>query len=208
MSKLKINLMFLGLLVLISCHNSSVTNKQWKNEYIKLFKSYPTELASHFPTKESIKPTYSSFVTYSSISSPPQILIEQKESDKTIDSLISISKRIKYSAKSFYIVNKYLRDKNTLSIPYHHSQYKVQIFIPNAVPIPNFYEVEDFDENTYVYLKRSYSIYIVESEPKKCCSDKQHIGKWFMPNEWKDGYSRGYAINRQTNNVIYWLVVW
>jgi len=78
MSKLKINLIFLGLLALISCHNVSVEKTHWKNEYIKLFKSYPTELVSHFPTKESIKPTYSSFITYSSISSPPQILIEQK----------------------------------------------------------------------------------------------------------------------------------
>jgi len=207
MSKLKINLIFFVLLVFMSCHNSSVT-KNWKNEYTKLFKSYPPKLISHFPSKASIKPTYSSFVTYSSIYSPPQILIEQKESDKTIDSLISTSKRIKYSAKSFYIVNKYLRDKNTLSIPYHHSQYKVQTFIPDAVPLPNFYKVEAFDENTYDYLKQSYSIYIIEAKPKKCCSDKQHIGKWFMPNEWEDGYSRGYAINKQTNNVIYWLVIW
>ncbi len=208
MNKLKISLIFLSLFFSVICCDDSKKNEDWKDEYLKVLKIYPPELTPHFPKEESIGVNFTSYVSYLSIYSPLQLFIEQKESKSTIDSLISISNKIIYSDTAFYIVNKYLRTSNTLSMPKEYSQFNAQKFIPNAVPIPNFYDMDDFSEKTFHFLKRSYSIYIVDAKPSKSCSEKLHRGNWHMPKEWQDGYSKGYAINSENNTVIYWLVVW
>jgi hypothetical protein len=122
--------------------------------------------------------------------------------------LISVSRKITYSDTSYYIVNKYLRDSTVLSLTENYDRFKTQTENKSAVPIPNFYDLTDFNESSYNLLNRSYTIYLIEAEPKKCCSEKFHQGAWHMPAAWKDGFSRGYAINLDDNTVIYWLVIW
>ena len=83
------------------------------------------------------------------------VLIKQKESKSLIDSLVSVSRKITYSDTSYYIVNKYLRNSNILGMPNNYERFKTQKFIKDAIPIPNFFEIDDFDENTYNLLKKS-----------------------------------------------------
>ncbi|WP_091434529.1 hypothetical protein [Flavobacterium degerlachei] len=179
-----------------------------KFSYLQFLEKYPKGLTKHFPEEKELKSDYVSQYTYLSKYSASQLIVKQKESKAKIDSLISVSRKIIYSDTSYYIVNKYLRDSNILSITNNYKQFKTQIEHQGAVPLPNFYDVSDFDENSYNLLNRSYVIYLIEAEPKHCCSEKFHQGAWHMPNGWKDGFSRGYAINLKDDSVIYWLVIW
>jgi len=208
MNKLKLCLLFSALISVISCHYKSTELPKWKADYIVLLKEFPKGLTTHFPKEKKIKPDFVSHYTYVSKYSPSQLIVKQKESKAIIDSLISVARKITYSDTSYYIVNKHLRDSNILSITKNYEQFKTQIEHKGAVPIPNFYNVSDFDKNSYSLLNKSNMLYLIEAEPKQCCSDKFHQGDWHMPTRWKDGFSRGYAINLEDNSVIYWLVIW
>ena len=200
----KIPILLILFIIFASCENTG----EWKNKYVETLNSYPSILTSHFPQKDSLKQDFFSQIFYPSEFSPLLYYIKQTESDTTIDSLISDSSKIPYSDSSFYIVNKHLRKDNTLSMPQSYDSFEAQDFEKNAVPIPNFYKSSDFKEENYHYLNDSYSIYIVEASSEKCCEEELHRGDWHMPNQWKDGYTKGYAINEKENEVIYWYVIW
>lgn len=208
MYRLRLHIIFIFLIFVSSCQNKSAQTPKFKVDYLQFLEEYPKGLTTHFPKKKEIKPAYLTYYTYLSKYSPSQFIVKQKESKAKIDSLISVSRKIRYSDTSYYIVNKYLRDSNILSITKSYKQYKTQIEHKGAIPIPNFYNASDFDENSYNLLNKSYTIYLIEAEPKQCCSEKFHQGDWHMPDDWKDGFSRGYAINLENNSVIYWLVIW
>lgn len=208
MNRLKLHLIFFALVFVLSCQDKSAQSPKRKVDYLQLIEEYPKGLTIHFPKQKELKSDYVLNYTYLSRFSPSQLIVKQKESKSRIDSLISNSRKIVYSDTSYYIVNKYVRDSNILSITNNYGQFKTQIEHQRAVPIPNFYKLSDFDEKSYNLLNRSYAIYLVEAEPKQCCSEKFHQGTWHMPEVWKDGFSRGYAINLEDETVIYWLVIW
>ncbi|UQD55211.1 hypothetical protein [Flavobacterium sp. K5-23] len=208
MSKLNLHLMFFALIFVLSCQDKSAQAPKWKGDYLQLLQEYPKGLTIHFPKENKVKSDYVIHYTYLSKYSPSQFIVKQKESKVKIDSLISVARKLTYSDTSYYIVNKYLRDSNILSITKNYAQFKTQVVRQGAVPIPNFYGVIDFDENSYNLLNKTYTIYLIESDSKQCCSEKYHQGSWHMPDDWKDGFSRGYAINFEDNSVIYWLVIW
>ena len=208
MNKLKLYLVFLSFIFVLACQDKSAQEQKLKLGYLQFLREYPKGLTRHFPNEKEIKSDYQIHHNYLSIYSPSQLIVRQKESKSMIDSLISVSRKIKYSDSSYYIVNKYLRDSNILSITKNHEKFKAQIEHQSAVPIPNFYKVIDFDGDRYNLLNKSYAIYLIEAEPKQCCSEKFHQGTWYMSDEWKDGFSRGYAIDLENNLVIYWLVIW
>ncbi|MEZ7500156.1 hypothetical protein QO200_15585 [Flavobacterium sp. Arc3] len=208
MNKLKLYLLFFVLFFVISCQNKSEQAPVGVVDYLQSLEKYPKRLTTHFPIEKEIKSEYVFHYNYLSKYSPSLLIVKQKESQSIIDSLISVSRKIIYSDTSYYIVNKYLKDSNILNITKNYEQFQTQIKHKSAVPIPNFYTLSDFDENSYNLLNKSYSIYLIEAESKQCCSEKFHEGSWHMPDDWKDGFSRGYAINLENNSVIYWLVIW
>lgn len=200
--------MFSFLILVLSCKYQSTADSKRKVEYSRFIQGYPNGLTTHFPKEKQIKSDFALHYTYSSKYAPSQLIIKQNESKSTIDSLIEVAKKITYSDTSYYIVNKYLRDSNILSSVANYNQFKTQEYHPGAIPIPNFYQLSDFDEDSYNLLNKSYTLYLIEAEPEQCCSRKLHQGDWHMPITWKDGFSRGYAINLENNSVVYWLVIW
>ena len=192
------------LLVLGSCKN----NGQWQDKYVETLESYPSNLSSHFPKKANLKVDFTSQLFYLSVYAPLHYNIKQSETTTTIDSLISISNLIPHSDTSYYVVNKHLRTDNLLGMPQNYDKYEIQKFVKGAVPIPNFLDSQDFKEENPHLLKDSYLIYLIEASTDKCCDEKFHKGNWHMPERWEDGYSKGYAINEEENEVIYWFVVW
>jgi hypothetical protein len=162
--------MLIACIFVLGCQDKSAQGAEIKVGYLQFLEEYPKGLTKHFPEEKEIKPGYLTQYTYLSEYSPSQFIVKQKESKSKIDSLISVSRKIVYSDTSYYIVNKYLRDSNILSITNNYKQFKTQIEHQGAIPIPNFYDVNDFDDNSYNLLNKSYTIYLIEAEPKKCCS--------------------------------------
>ena len=116
MNKLKLHLVFLALIVVLSCQDKSAQEQKQKLGYLQFLGEYPNGLKRHFPNDKEIKSDYQIHHNYLSIYSPSQLIVKQKESKSIIDSLISVFRKIIYLDTSYYIVNKYLRDSNILSI--------------------------------------------------------------------------------------------
>jgi len=199
-------ILFTILLLFTSCkfNNKNISSKN--DDYNKIISLYPKELRSIFPNIENIKNDFSSYINYSSEFSPLQLIIEQKEDKKQINHLKSISQLIDKSDTTFYIVNKFLRNNNMSKV--NRYKNKIQPFKSTAIPIPNFCDLDDFDETSINLLNNDYTLFSLESRAGICCERKLHKGNWNMPIEWENGYSIGYAINDINNKVIYWAVIW
>lgn len=78
------------------------------------------------------------------------------------------------------------------------------------LPIPNFIDYGGYNPNRVGILDSSFTIYVFES--KAFTSWGNSIYKMQpnpqMPDNWKNGYSKGVAISKSKNIIIYWLVMW
>ncbi|HCW07990.1 MAG TPA: hypothetical protein DGG95_11575 [Cytophagales bacterium] len=78
----------------------------------------------------------------------------------------------------------------------------------NGTPIPSFslYE-KDFGLNS-VRLDKDFSIYVLESKRGEYMIKENLTTKNKVPDNWKNGFSRGLAINKEKKEVLYWLTMW
>lgn len=75
-------------------------------------------------------------------------------------------------------------------------------------PIPNLFNINQ----DFYFSERNannwYNIYIID------VNSNFRSGKYFMqpnsqmPIEWKNGYSKGYALCEQSNSIVYWAAIW
>lgn len=84
------------------------------------------------------------------------------------------------------------------------------------VPVPNFYRL-NYDTDTFASdrdplnnkLPEGYTIYVVDAYPGVFIKEEWLTQGKGLPKEWKNGYSRGYAISKdKSKNIVYWLIVW
>lgn len=84
------------------------------------------------------------------------------------------------------------------------------------IPVPNFYELNyspDVHRVDYDPLNNrlpvGYLLYVVDASPGIYIRKDWLTEGMGLPPEWKNGYSRGYAISSDTTqNIIYWLAIW
>ncbi len=75
-------------------------------------------------------------------------------------------------------------------------------------PIPNFVDYEAYNQLEALRLDKGFDLYVLKAEP---ASNPGHEGLKLdpqMPIKWKNGYSKGIAINTQKSIVIYWGIMW
>ena len=209
LAKIKFGLI-LFVFFLASCGNKeekAIIGKS-NNRYSELKEKYPNVLIQHFPKDFADKNgEFDILISYPSEYSATQLLVTKKESNKVIDSIRSISEQLTYESH-LLIVNRYLRRENLLNLPMQYDNYDVQEYFEGAIPIPNFYKHKNFDESSSTKLNSDCLIFLLKSNKGRCCDDIYHKGDWHMPDQWKDGFSSGYAINMKSNMVTYWSVVW
>lgn len=76
------------------------------------------------------------------------------------------------------------------------------------LPIPNFSSLKYYDENSECHLSEDFKIYIIKASPGIYLDQKNLSDGEYMPNEWKNGFSRGYAISEEKKVIIYWVILW
>lgn len=84
------------------------------------------------------------------------------------------------------------------------------------IPVPNFYRhsydlgVHRADQDPLNNrLSAGYTLYVVDASPGVFIKKEWLTEGLGLPLEWKNGYSRGYAISSDTTkSIIYWLVIW
>ena len=78
----------------------------------------------------------------------------------------------------------------------------------SGIPIPSFQSYEgDFGLNSK-YLMDNHEIYVLEYKPGRYMDKEYLTSKNKLPEKWKNGFSRGMAINESERKVIYWTCVW
>ncbi len=78
----------------------------------------------------------------------------------------------------------------------------------NLYPVPNFWHSPFTTYETQCKLPKGYELYVLEAKSGKYFNAKYLSDGWFMPLKWKNGYSKGVAISKENNIIIYWLIIW
>ncbi len=203
--------------ILISC-DSQNKNSDENLYYLKSKTEFDPFLVSHFPKSLS---TDSRIVINSKNVDKNDVgfmLVEKNVSDTSIDSIAKSLKEKKYtkylsSDKCLLIVNSYetIKTHEERTEPDLLEKLRIkQDCKDGLLPIPNFidYNIENSLEfNSENYLK-GFEIYVLESKSGNHFKEFSLKPDAQMPDIWKSGYSKGFAINKVNKIVIYWGIIW
>jgi hypothetical protein len=199
-------------------------NKIYNEEYVKSITFFPLELTQHFPPKASDE-----FVHYCTDINLSGRLQEQydcsmfviKEINKNESNFIlSKFKFLKiYSATDSdpllvfsYLENEEIKKENIeiagKTIEESRKIANFNLLKENQLPIPLFDCFATQTSNTFSGLNESYKIMIIDAKPGIFIDiSKLKINK-YLPKKWTHGYSKGIALSKKENKIIYWIVVW
>jgi len=181
-------------------------------------RSITPELTKHMPSSINAKKfdLYFNISPYSNKSTGEQVVVYLEYESSNIDSIISkfeLRNPIKYSDSCNVIIYKYQSNTTKSSMIGKEWLYKkwvnkLETCSSKSEPIPNFIEVGEGEFQHTNGISDEFDIYIIEANSGKHFEEKYYGPALIMPEKWKRGYSRGYAINKKSNKVIYWLTIW
>ena len=133
-----------------------------------------------------------------------------------IDSLINIFNKqalVRYKANKscLLVVNRFTIKENW------HLNYKSKYGDKNDIdrdcyeglyPVPNFWDSQYITNDTESRLPKDFLIYVLEAHSGKFWNDKYLTKGKYMPEAWKNGYSKGVAISKKRKVIIYWFIIW
>lgn len=209
----KISIVFTIVLVLIDgCKLESDYSRTYKNAISNLHQYFPDSLLLHFP-----EDTYNEFRLISvfpercPIYNRCGVIIHLKNDESHVTNLyktygLDDSLKIRFWDECNLVVNKFDSiDDCRLYLDFISKCKKPTIPIPNLDKILN-------NSKTLVKpgpIKLSeFDIFILDGSPGYYLKEEYLSKGHCMPNEWENGFSQGLAINKQNNEVIYWLEIW
>jgi len=195
----------LTIFLVLSCKQ-----EQKKNMFLKQISNFDKNIVNHFPLE--VKGMYRTAIFTDTQNDITSLLLLNQYTKNTYynikDSLINISK-IKYSSKDscLLVVNMYTNEKNYFnSFKTKNKTYLKMECLNKKLPIPNFWAM-DFKSDNITKLPDNFDIYVFEAKHE--ILDKKYISKnVYMPGYWEHGYSKGWAMNDNTHEIIYWFVLW
>lgn len=142
------------------------------------------------------------------------------EYDVSISALQALQKRVEKKAVAHYqtddsllfVINRF----ETLKTDYERSIPKIKnlLYIDSSLfaglyPVPNFLEYEKpISTRNGIWLPKDFDLYVLEAKSGVYCKEFDLKENFQMPKGWKNGFSRGVAINKKDRTVIYWGVLW
>ncbi|GAA4776892.1 MULTISPECIES: hypothetical protein [Flavobacterium] len=195
-----------------SFNNSANVNQ---DSYLEYKKEFDSTLVSHFPNKIEYVESFKILNTNQEKNDVSLFLIEYKvpkDSIKLLEKKFSKDLKYKYDSreKCLLIVNRFetKRTKDSLEIVTVEDISKVNDpCYKNLLPVPNFIDFS-IQRNTDFWKDENFVIYVLDAK------SGNHFEKFNlepnpqMPDDWKNGYSKGIAIDKQKGTVIYWSVIW
>jgi len=198
-------------------NDRSTNSKLLKDLNEKFFNTksfFGKELVNHFPkriTEENI--------TFTENLSPEMgnlefILINKMENTQILELITTLKKKsiTIYNAcdSCLLVVNRFARKDNFYDIKLTESDSKLvdRDCYSSLFPVPNFWHNDYTTDSTECRLPRDFNIYVLEAKSGKHFDDKYLTDGRFMPEKWRNGYSKGVAVSEKRNVVIYWLLVW
>lgn len=187
----------------------------------ELNKKYNTSLnffgkamVDHFPKK--IKNEKSSFTDSFSpeLGNLELVLLDSVETDNLPEIVKEYNDKAvtKYYASDtcLLIVNRFVSQNNHYKVVPSGKDLKLIDLecYKGKLPIPNFWHNDYTTDDTECKLPKDFSLYVLETKAGKFVVDSLLTDGRFMPERWKNGYSKGVAISEKRRVIIYWLVIW
>ena len=83
-----------------------------------------------------------------------------------------------------------------------------QDYYRDKLPVPNLHHFDYSTDSTSSRLPEDFKLYVLDAEKGIFLDmDMLPCGK-YMPDYWKHGYSKGFAISEKREIIIYWIVIW
>ena len=196
---MRIFLIFIFITFISSCISEEEKRvKEYLENYVKAKNEFNHDLTDHFPnTLQSNQQLIIGYPAGAYGTGMANIIFSQKvdstEFRNTIKKL-NLNKIYAHKpADSLFII---IGD----TLNYRQKTY--------GIPIPSFESYErDFGLNNK-YLTENHKIYVLEYKSGKFMEEKYLTSNQNLPENWKNGFSRGIATNEMENEIIYWLCVW
>ncbi|PTS97572.1 hypothetical protein DBR11_16885, partial [Pedobacter sp. HMWF019] len=204
--------------VLYSCAQSNVSNSS-ERDYQEAMGFFRKSFINHFPVKKNGSGNESSmFSAKSEKKNDFNLLLYQYNVNQ--DTIYSVLKKIRDKAIAEYkptdscllIVNRFetAGSKDSLEIPIITDSTLINRDCYNKkYPVPNFIGSHQNIMNRDFRLDDSFTIYVLDAKKVDSWGTEFALGPDpQMPNNWKNGYSKGVAISKKKQTVIYWTVIW
>jgi hypothetical protein len=201
---------------LITSCNGQAHNTRTNKKYLKYKNEFDKELTKHFPHNLS---SYPNEIIRSTDTLKNNICFMLYEYDVQKDKLDSIAKKVynlsiaKYKSNDscLLIVNRFETMKsyeNRTVVEIKDSSKINQDCFKNLYPIPNFINYNSPNRDSELKLTDDFDIYILEAKSGNHWKEYKVLPNPQMPDKWKNGYSRGIALNKEKNIIIYWAIIW
>lgn len=192
---------FILVLTLQSCLN--VTDPMHQAQYIAIYKAFDNKLVSHFPKKMPnnwVATSYSSPENVSEYMTTAELCLSIQIPSK--EKFEELKKQLKKEAK--VIKNSF--DSCLLLVDSKENENSKNC--NGLYPIPQ-QTIYDFDEmgNPALRLENT-EVALLDYKSGKFLENKNLKAKETLPENWKNGYSKGYAFNNKEQIIMYWLIIW
>ncbi len=207
----------MGFIILLQGCKHSIEIKRANDKYQKeVLSLFNEDYLEHFPKRIEYLPIQYVIDTTNYYDHPRLILISSYPND-VIDTMVNYFSAIalaKYNAnqKDLLIVNRFTR-KDNWSTKRKASNLKIKHYIEESnfngkYPIPNFWDIDISANRNECMLPSDFSIVVLEAKAGIFFSQKYHTKGKYMPEGWKNGFSRGVAISKKRGIIVYWLIIW
>lgn len=214
--KCRLSFLYFTALILLSCNNNSSLAQDANNDYIAYRSTFDRNFSYQFPENITSKISFSESNTNVDKNSIGLYLYEYEMPIHFLDSVGNTLEKTRMIAKykssdtCLLIVHRF-ENKNTAEsgiIPdISDSSLLDKKCYLNQYPVPNFVHYKGSDL-TQCGLDSTFDIYVLDAK-KGRYSEKYDLKPFSqMPREWANGYSKGIAISKMNNAIIYWSIIW
>jgi len=213
---LKNIVIILAVLLLTDCY-AQKEDKLWflneKSERITKIKFVFTDsLINHFPLKEDVKKHSYTWAIGSETENNLILTVNESYNFANYSKLFKSNNIAVYNSNDdcLLILNRFANQENYGVIKYSDiDQSEINQDCYNSLyPIPNFWINDYYTDKTVCHLPNDFEIYVIEAKPRIFPDRKPLTQGKLMPKKWKNGYSKGVAINEENKVIIYWVIIW
>lgn len=119
----------------------------------------------------------------------------------------------KYKSKDscFLVVNRFETDETYAKFQIVNGLDSLDVnkkYANELYPIPNFISSNYSKNKNGLKLNDNFEIYVLDSKAGNFFKNYDLKPSPQMPEEWKNGYSKGVAFSNNEKTIIYWSIIW
>lgn len=178
-----------------------MTEPERQAQYIESYKSFDKEMVSHFPNKlpnnwihvSQGSPKYINEYRSNTELSLEIRIVSKEKFEELKKELIANVKIVKNSSDSCLLV---VDSKENQNLSNSDSYY----------PIPQK-TIYDFEFEKWI-KQENCEVALINYKSGKFVESDYLTAKEYLPENWRNGYSKGYSFDNNKQTIMYWLIIW